>query len=152
MVRLGEALAVDVLAADDAGQEVRALFLAAVHDHRGTDQGLAHAADHSRDPGRVELLVQHRDPHRVQALAAELGRPLRTDQPGVGQRALPLRVGGMPQGFGQLRRPVTAGNRRHPPVNEAGQRGRRVLGDPVPQLVAELLDLRAEVKIHGRPP
>jgi len=30
--------------------------------------------------------------------------------------------------------------------------GRRVLGDPVPQLMAELIDIRAEVKIHGEPP
>ncbi len=113
VVGLGEALAVDVLAADDAGQEVLALFVGAVHDHRRADQGLAHAADHPRYPGPVELLVQHRDPHRVQALAAELGRPVRADEPGVGQRVLPLRVGGMPQRFGQPRLPVTATDRGH---------------------------------------
>jgi len=45
---------------------------------------------------------------------------------------------------------VAAGDRGHPPVDEAGQGGRRVLRYPVAQLVAELVDLRAKVELHGQ--
>ena len=52
LVGLGESLAVDVLAGDDPGQEVRPLLGRAVHDDGRADQALAHAAPDPRQAGR----------------------------------------------------------------------------------------------------
>ena len=152
VVGLGEALAVHVLAGDDPGQEVRPLLGRAVHDDGRADQGLAHAAAHPRHARPVELLVEHGESHRVQALPAELFRPLRADQPLGLQLGRPLRVGGVGHGPGELAAAPAAGRHDHVPVEEAGEPGRRLGGDPVPQLRAELRDLRAKVKFHGAPP
>ena len=152
LVRLGESLAVHVLAGDDPRQEVRALLGGAVHDDRRADQGLAHAAPYPWQPGLVELLVQHREPDAVHALAAELLRPLRADQPGVGEPALPLRVlrlRGRPGQFGAL---VPAGRRRDGPVGQPGKTVRGAGRDPLAEFGPELRDLRAEVEIHDEPP
>ena len=121
VVRLGEPLAVAVLAGDDARQEARLLLGGAVHDDGRADQGLAHAAVHPRYPRPVELLVEHREVHRVHALAAVLFRPVRADQP-PGRPAWPStrRTRGAP-GAGQPRAAVAAGRHHRVPVGELDQ-------------------------------
>ena len=104
-------------------------------------------------PGPVELLVQHRDPHRVQALAAELGRPLRADQPGVRQRAAPtLRR----RDAAALRPAARRGSRRWSRrwSSRSARPGPAVRAPAIQSRSssAELLDLRAKVKFHAEPP
>ena len=149
---LGEALAVHVLAGDDPGQEVGLLLGRAVHDDRGADQALAHAADDARYARPVQLLVEDRDADGVQALAAELLRPLRADEALLLQFRFPLRVGRMLHRVGAALAAVAAGGDDVVPVGEIGQAWRGVPGDPVPRLAAELVDLRAKVKFHGASP
>src|SRR6202012_4566464 len=72
VVRLGEALAVDVLAGDDPGQEVRLLLRGAMRDDGRPGQALAHAPVAPGHARAVEFLVQHGDPDPVEALAAVL--------------------------------------------------------------------------------
>ena len=122
---------------------MRLLLGRAMHDDRRADQALAHTADHPRHARPVQLLVEDRDSCGVQALAAELLRPLRADEPGLGQLALPLPVERVSHRPGpQLTAVATCGD-DVVPVSELGQPGRRVTRDPVPRLSAELGNLRA---------
>jgi hypothetical protein len=137
VVRLGEALAVHVLAGDDPGQEVLLLLRSAVHDDGRPDQGFTHATGHPGHAGPVELLVEDGHPHRVHALAAELLRPLRADQLFLLQLDHPLGVSGVAGRGGDLLSCAAARGGRHVPVDQAGQRLGRLGRDPVPQLSAE---------------
>jgi hypothetical protein len=152
VVRFGEALAVHVLAGDDPGQEIRPLLGRAVHDDGRADEGLAHAAGHPGQARPVELLVKHGDVHRVHALPAGLLRPLRADQPPLLQLGRPFGVDGVGLRRGQPGVASATPGQGHAPVGQASQRSRRLGRDPVPQLRAELRDLRAKVKFHGEPP
>src|SRR6185437_1686630 len=77
-------------------------------------------------------------------------RPLRADQPLLGQLGGPLLVSGALHGPGELAAAPAARRHHHVPVEEAGESRRRLRRDPVPQPRAELRDLRAKVKFHGK--
>src|SRR5262249_32212635 len=117
---LREALAVDVLAGDDPGQEMRLLLRRAVHDDRGPDEALAHSAHDPGNASAVELLVEHGYPHGVQSLAAELLRPLRADVPCLLKLLSPLGVGRVPGRLGRALAAVAAGGDDVVPVDELG--------------------------------
>ncbi len=123
-----------------------------MHDDRRADQALAHAAPDPRKASQVELLVQHREPDAIHALAAELLGPLGADQLRPGKPALPLGVGRMRCGPRELGALVPARVRRDGPVGQPGEALGSVGGDPSAELSPELHDLRAEVKIHDEPP
>src|SRR5690606_4010587 len=88
-VRLGVALAPDLLAARDRGQEATLLRVAAEGDHGRREQALADVAEPARSAGARVLLVPDHLLHQRGAAPARLARPAEAD-PAVGaEPALP---------------------------------------------------------------
>src|SRR5690606_216867 len=147
VLRLGEALAVDVLGGDDPGQEVLLLLLGAVHHDRRADHVLAEPPADAGQARARQLLAEDRVLHRREPPAAEALGPLGADPPAFQQAPVPLRVAGV--GLRALpRRAVAAGHRRGRPVDQLGEPGGGVAGDPVADLRPEGGGLRPQVEFH----
>ena len=145
VIRLGKALAVNVVSGDDPREEVRLLLGRAVHDDGRPDQSLAHPAADSRHARTAELLVEYGQADGIHVLPAAVLRPLRANEPPGSELGFPLSVGGVVQRRDHSGAAPGAAGGGHIPVEHPGQRFRRLGSDPVPQLGAELRDLRAKV-------
>ena len=141
--RLGVALAPQLGAVDDAGQEAVLLGPGAVLDQRGTEEPLAEDADPARGPGLHVLLVEDHLVGDGCAPSAELHRPAQAGPPAGGQDPLPVTTDLEPE------RLVA----RTAPAAQGGELTHHVLVQPGPDLGTEGVVLGSVSKVHagGRP-
>src|SRR5581483_508717 len=135
---LGEALAPDLLAAQDRLQEALLLPFRPVVDERRAGQTRSDAdVDHLRGAGRDVLLVEDQVLERRQVAAAVLARPGESRPPAVVELALPA-----PRERDLVRRRLGPGRRILP-------LGRHVRAQPVADRRAERLFLAGAKEVHA---
>src|SRR4051812_20379748 len=137
--RLGVALAPQLLAGEDAGQEPLTLLVGAAREQRRRKQLLADVVDPVRRSRLGVLLVEDDLLHEARTATALLPRPAETD-PAVGaEQPLPLTPGLEPL----VLTPRSAG------VAQRGELTDEVLAEPVAHLGAEGLVLGREAQVHA---
>ena len=136
-VRLGVALAPDLLAGEDLLEVPLLLGLAPVRDDRGAGHPDAENVERRRRPVEDQLLVEEELLHPAQAAPAVLLRPRQAEQPRLVEAPLPV-----PPELVELGARHVAHDRPGGPVR------RQVGGEPGSHLGPERLLLGSEAEVH----